>query len=327
MTTAVMGQQELLAGTVEKETLLIARPEALGHFEQQQAQQQAQQQRAAHAVQTPNAASANNSNSNSKQGFFSKVFCFGADNSTATAAPSSGSARAAAPANLELEVQRKKFEWNELTEHTLLVCIDHLFKYGIREQRLFAVSADQDDVDALRVQLGMPLPENVDLHVAAATIKDRMRHAKEPFMPIAALKPWLEKKRSAAAETEHMSPPHSGRSSSFSDDQCAALASGSFEDSVIKQTLEIMRNEVSPKRAYLCARFLLLLGYIASGIETTQMNSHNLALCITPSLLQWDNNAKQALLILSRMTAFVIQLIDDAQLYSEKVRRYCDELH
>ncbi|KAA8499561.1 hypothetical protein FVE85_7146 [Porphyridium purpureum] len=214
---------------------------------------------------------------------------------------------------LTTKVERKVFEWDGTTEFTIAACIDFLeANGGDLEPRLFAVSADQDEVDAFTVRQGERIPLQTDLHVAAAVIKDRMRHANGAFLPIAVLQAWAkaeqdkEQGAGAAADTSLASSiPVIQQMTGIPDQRSSGYRA-------LSATLEIVRVEVSEKRAYLVARLFSLLARIAGRFCITQMTSQNLALCLAPSLLQWDPNGNLALVVLNKMMTFVQRAIEDA---------------
>mmetsp|Transcript_4078 Transcript_4078/g.7157 ORF Transcript_4078/g.7157 Transcript_4078/m.7157 type:complete len:349 (-) Transcript_4078:322-1368(-) len=342
-------QQQVLYGTYEAQTNLIARPEALAHFQAQREHHEKTEkhnkENVSHVANHSEKQSSLHSRGNSRDkptGFFSKMFCF----STELTSEQNPDARRQS-FNTNHEPQRnvdeskthlssatqKKFQWDALTEYTILACIEHLDTNGVQEPRLFAVSADQDDVDMLRVETGVPLKEDMDLHVAAATIKDRMRHADSPFIPISAVQTWIASQVQAqeAEMKAHLrvDDPNRLTQSTNSAEEMESIyiaKTTSFAESNLKKILDHIKHSVSEQRAKLVSRFFLLLGDIAARISITQMNSHNLALCLTPSMLQWDTHASQALLVLARMTAFVMEMIDDARLFSESLRKYHNAL-
>ena len=99
-----------------------------------------------------------------------------------------------------------------------------------------------------------------------------------------------------------------------------------FASSVLRSTLDIIASEFSVRRALLCAHLLRLLGTISARIAVTNMNAHNLALCLAPSMLQWDPNGMNALLILNKMMQFIMQLIEESRIHMESLDSYCESL-
>eukprot|EP00189_Rhodosorus_marinus_P004608 CAMPEP_0113969890 /NCGR_PEP_ID=MMETSP0011_2-20120614/10675_1 /TAXON_ID=101924 /ORGANISM="Rhodosorus marinus" /LENGTH=305 /DNA_ID=CAMNT_0000983811 /DNA_START=67 /DNA_END=983 /DNA_ORIENTATION=- /assembly_acc=CAM_ASM_000156 len=297
-----MATPEILGKANEGNATLIARPEALLKFEETQ-ERNASRPHGLQAV--PPRGGQNPGAGKRKGGFFNFLFCGGEDESVQWV-------------KVELEEEdkastetRERVAWNESLHLYVLSCIDHLAKYGENEARLFAVSGSQQVIEEMRMQYGELLPEGTDVHVACAVLKQAVRDAESPLIDIEALQAWAvatasKKKQPADADGEPLVIP-------------------SFKESLLYSTLQIVR-EKSPRRAFVLARLMYLLGDISSRIEITQMNSHNLSLCLAPSLLQWDPYADAALLVLGRMTAYVMELIDDGREHAEKLRDYCLEL-
>lgn len=104
-------------------------------------------------------------------------------------------------------------------------------------------------------------------------------------------------------------------------------AARSFTETHLGKTLELTESEASPKRAYVLARFLRLLGRVSAHVETSRMNAHCLAKCVAPSMLHWDPNSTFALLMLGKITAFVMTMIEEARIHDQSLCEVIDRLN
>ncbi|KAI0564038.1 Rho GTPase activation protein [Gracilaria domingensis] len=208
-----------------------------------------------------------------------------------------------------LSVQPARHPWTPHMEWLILACIDFLELNGLGERTLFAVSAVDDLVRNMRVDLGASLPSSTDPHVAAGVIKAQIRHANEPLVAKDCLRAYIESQPS-------------------DDSQGASIVntSATYRDSHLARTVDATARLSSPKRAYILARFMRLLGRVSANVEVSKMNAHCLAKCVAPSMLHWDPNSSFALLMLGKITAFVMNMIEDARVYDENLCQKISEL-
>lgn len=276
---------------------LIARAHALDHFVDMQATAAAAASKTASA---PAPASAPTS-----------CLCFGGSSSSSTrSAPRPppkefrgnlggvGAARRAQvarggggvyrPDNLAVKPEREC--WGEAMERLIVACCAVLEEHGLDEPNLFAVSAVDDLVRGLRLA-GDGFGPETDPHVAAGVIKARVRYAESPLVGREGLRRFIGREG-----------PGTG-----------------WEGSVLKETVGIVRKENGVRRAYVFARVMRLLGRVSANVERSRMNAHCLAKCVAPSMLHWDPNSTFALLMLGKITAYVMAMIEEARVYDEEV--------
>lgn len=276
------------------ETSLIARAEALNAFTAMQtAANKAATRPPPRTPRSPAPYAGGNSPTKPPACFF----CFG---STPAPPPARRGGQTGQPARPRreyypenLSVQPERHPWTPRMEWLILACVDLLESRGLDERNLFAVSAVEDLVRELDVGPGSPLPRATDPHVAAGAIKNQIRHAAEPLVPRDALKGYIEAQ--AAGPIEGLPYPRTQ----------LALSIG------------LIAREVSPRRAFIFARFMRLLGRVSANVENSGMNAHCLAKCVAPSMLHWDPNSGFALLMLGKITAYVMNMIDDARRFDE----------
>lgn len=180
----------------------------------------------------------------------------------------------------------------------ILACVDFLEQHGLGERNIFAVSAVDDLVRDMSVQLGQPLPTSTDPHVAAGVIKAQIRHADSPLVSKDCLRAYIEH---------------------HNEDISSASLNRSFVDTHLSKTILAMEDSVGAKRAYVLARIMRLLGRVSANEEVSKMNAHCLAKCVAPSMLHWDPNSSFALLMLGKITAFVMAMIEDARVFDEQL--------
>jgi len=276
------------------DTSLIARAEALNAFTRMQSAAQTAVRTPAAAAQTSLHAPARSNNC---------LFCFGSSsryNAAANAAhapPLQRPKREYYPENLS--VQPARHPWSKPMEWLILACVDFLEEHALDERNLFAVSAVDDLVRNLSVPLAAPLPRGTDPHVASGAIKMQMRYADEPLVP----------KECLASYIQSQSPPDSGAAK--------PPPPTSFAETPIAKTIETIKFSISPRRAYLFARFMRLLGRVSANVSNSGMNAHCLAKCVAPSMLHWDPNSGYALLMLGKITGYVMNMIEDARKFDE----------
>lgn len=205
-----------------------------------------------------------------------------------------------------LSVQPKRHKWGKSMEWLIVACVDFLEREGLDERNIFAVSAVDDLVRNMDVELGEHLPNGTDPHVAAGVIKAKIRHADEPLIAKESLRAYIEVQQSGI--------------------DFGAGNSGSYAESHLAKTLEATEMMTGGRRAYVLARILRLLGRVSANEEISRMNAHCLAKCVAPSMLHWDPNSGFALLMLGKITAFVMIMIEDARIFDEKLCQKIDEL-
>mmetsp|Transcript_2846 Transcript_2846/g.8691 ORF Transcript_2846/g.8691 Transcript_2846/m.8691 type:complete len:336 (+) Transcript_2846:207-1214(+) len=305
------GDPKLLGTATEGNATLIARPEALLKFAESQEQNPHAHrgQRREQLLEDANQQQAKQK----KGGLLTRLFCAGSDSEEVRLEiPSEGGQDSVA----ETAPETFEIPWNKELHRYILSCIDVLESSGLTAKRPFAVSGSQMVIEKMKHKYDEPLPANTDLHVTCAVLKQAIRDAEIPLVEIEALQHWAF--TVAAAKTRR------GEVTEEEDDCLSQVPT--FKSSHLYATLQIVE-EKSPQRAYVLARLVYMLGDISARVEETQMNSHNLSLCLAPSLLQWDAYEDSALLVLGRMTAFVMNLIDDGRENPERLRDYYTELH
>eukprot|EP00188_Purpureofilum_apyrenoidigerum_P004130 Plantae.Rhodophyta-Purpureofilum_apyrenoidigerum.ctg45440.p1 GENE.Plantae.Rhodophyta-Purpureofilum_apyrenoidigerum.ctg45440~~Plantae.Rhodophyta-Purpureofilum_apyrenoidigerum.ctg45440.p1 ORF type:complete len:348 (+),score=61.33 Plantae.Rhodophyta-Purpureofilum_apyrenoidigerum.ctg45440:38-1045(+) len=303
------GDPKLLGTATEGNATLIARPEALLKFAESQEQNPHahQGQRREQLLED-----ASQQQTKKKGGLLTRLFCATSDTEEVRLDGNDevgrGSAAQIAPESFE-------FPWNQQLYRYILSCIDVLESSGLTAKRPFAVSGSQMIIEKMKHKYEAPIPPDTDLHVTCAVLKQAIRDAESPLIEIDALQQWAFAVASAKSNR---------REDGNEDDDCMSQVP-TFRTSHLFATLQLVEQE-SLRRAYVLARLMYMLGDISARVEETQMNSHNLSLCLAPSLLQWDAYEDSALLVLGRMTAFVMNLIDDGRENAERLGEYCIDL-
>lgn len=191
-------------------------------------------------------------------------------------------------------------------EWLILACVNLLEREGLAERNIFAVSAVEDLVKETTVPLGRDLPTGTDPHIAAGVIKAQIRHADSPLVSKDCLRLYIERQGEAGAgEAKHR--------------DC-------FADCELSKAINETEVKVSVKRAYVLAKIMRLLGRVSANEPTSGMNAHCLAKCVAPSMLHWDPNSSFSLLMLGKITGFVMTMIEDARIFDEKLSAKIDEL-
>lgn len=190
-------------------------------------------------------------------------------------------------------------------EWLIIACVDFLERFGLDERNLFAVSAVDHLVRDMTVDIGSILPNATDPHVAAGVIKAQIRHADQPLIDKDCLRIYIE----STSEQPHLT------------------TSDTYRDSHLCKTLDAMQRLASPRRAYILARMMRLLGRVSANVQVSRMNAHCLAKCVAPSMLHWDPNSSFALLMLGKITAFVMYMIEDARVFDENLCQKIQTLH
>lgn len=280
------------------ETTLIARAEALKAFTRMQSAANSAKLRAPTSPGGPSRKRSLDNGSNVKSsGCF---LCFGGGSGAHAPPPAQGAPtrprREYYPDNLSVQPQRHP--WTKQMEWLILACVDFLEEHALDERNLFAVSAVDDLVRNLEVAVAAPLPRNTDPHVASGAIKMQIRHASEPLVPKECLKRYIEAQGAANA---------SG----------APQQASNFAETHLAKTIELIQTSVSPRRAYIFARFMRLLGRVSANVANSGMNAHCLAKCAAPSMLHWDPNSGYALLMLGKITGYVMNMIEEARLFDD----------
>lgn len=272
------------------ETSLIARAEALKAFNRMQSAANSAKLRAP----TPPSSNRRNYDAPRSTGCF---LCFGGGAPAPQPArgPPTRPRREYYPDNLSVQPQRHP--WTREMEWLILACIDFLEEHALDERNLFAVSAVDDLVRNLEVPVAAPLPRGTDPHVASGAIKMQIRHASEPLVPKDCLKWYIETQGSGAG-----GPPPKAKV---------------FADSALSKTIELINAKVSSRRAFIFARFMRLLGRVSANVENSGMNAHCLAKCVAPSMLHWDPNSGFALLMLGKITGYVMNMIEEARMFDD----------
>ena len=92
-----------------------------------------------------------------------------------------------------------------------------------------------------------------------------------------------------------------------------------FAETNLAKGIEHIKMKVSTRRAYIFARFMRLLGRVSANVANSGMNAHCLAKCVAPPMLHWDPNTGYALLMLGKITGYVMCLIDEARAFDENL--------
>lgn len=219
-------------------------------------------------------------------------------------------------------------------EWLIIACVDFLENDGLDEPNLFAVSAVDDLVKALRVPVGVHLPRNTDPHVASGAIKAQIRYADEPLVSKDCLRAYIEAHQhgtpgasdapaSSVVTTSTSSASHLANDYSDADGPVgAALRAASPEFRATNLATAVARTYADAggaRRAYVLARILRLLGRVTANRETSKMNAHCLAKCVAPSMLHWDPNSTFSLLMLGKITAYIMAMIEEARVHDQEL--------
>lgn len=301
-------------------TNLIARAEALNAF--MRMQPAANQARLAATNGVPPSSRAAPGDASPVQ---SSCLCFGRTVSATPAPVSSRPVREYYPDNLS--VQPTPHPWEDRMEWLIVACINFLEARGLHEHNLFAVSAVDDLVRQTTVSHLSELPSLTDPHVAAGVIKAKIRHAEEPLIDRSCLRQFIDAQgeRSAAASAA-TADSVSGQNDTGTSLSVASKSASTYRESYLAKTIEGTNELCGPRRAYILARFMRLLGRVSANVQESRMNSHSLAKCVAPSMLHWDPNTNFALLMLGRITAYVMTMIEDARVYDEPLCQRIDQL-
>lgn len=231
-----------------------------------------------------------------------------------------------------LSVQPKPHPWDNQMEWLIVTCIDFLERFGLCERNLFAVSAVDDLVRAMSVPLGSPLPTSTDPHVAAGVIKAKIRHADEPLVPKHCLREYIDthvsdnNNQQQKTNNGNIDDGETTTSPSAKVNATGRKNRSTFQESFLAKTVDDMSQTQSARRAYILARFMRLLGRVSANIGDSKMNAHCLAKCVAPSMLHWDPNSNFALLMLGKITAYVMDMIEDARIFDEQLCFKIDQL-
>lgn len=288
------GMMGASTGLVDNGTSLIARAEALNAF--MKMQPAANQARAVSTAPPPP-----DSPTLETHG----CLCFGTRRPPVQHLPTSRPRREYYPDNLS--VQPARHPWTPHMEWLIIACIDFLEHNGLDERNLFAVSAVEDLVRDMAVDIGTHLPKSTDPHVASGVIKAQIRHANEPLVSKDCLRAYIE------AQSEQGAAP-------------ANAIPTSYRDSHLAKTVDQMERTTSLQRAYILARFMRLLGRVSANEAASKMNAHCLAKCVAPSMLHWDPNSGFALLMLGKITGYVKSMIEEARTFDENLCQKISEL-
>lgn len=231
-----------------------------------------------------------------------------------------------------LSVQPLRHPWDNRMEWLIVACIDFLEVNGLHERNLFAVSAVEDLVRAMSVPLAVALPGTTDPHVAAGVIKAKIRHAKEPLVAKTCLRDYIDAQGGdTGAENEGNAIANTITSEKGEEDNVVKVVPAprpkTFRQTFLCKTIDQMEKMHGSRRAYVLARFMRLLGRVSANIEVSKMNAHCLAKCVAPSMLHWDPNSGFALLMLGKITAYVMTMIEDARVFDEHLCQRIDDLH
>ncbi|CAN8070601.1 unnamed protein product [Agarophyton chilense] len=315
---AIVRQEDMMAGMmggggtgiVDNGTSLIARAEALNAFMRMQPA-------ANMARQTPHSLAPTSLPPRPSPQYDAPVepgcLCFGSSKPSRRPSARHVSSQVTRPRREyypdNLSVQPERHPWTSHMEWLILACIDFLELNGLGERTLFAVSAVDDLVRNMHVDIGVGLPSNTDPHVAAGVIKAQIRHANEPLVAKECLRAYIE-------------------SQPTDDSQKASVfkTAATYRESHLARTVDATVRISSPRRAYILARFMRLLGRVSANVEVSKMNAHCLAKCVAPSMLHWDPNSSFALLMLGKITAFVMNMIEDARAFDENLCQKISEL-
>uniref|UniRef100_A0A7S1XBR1 Rho-GAP domain-containing protein n=1 Tax=Compsopogon caeruleus TaxID=31354 RepID=A0A7S1XBR1_9RHOD len=285
---------------MERKPILIAAPQAILHF--QYNAERAEQVRVGERVGSGESALEGNSRPGKPQSpgpLFRLIRCF---KNSPEDEDFVGVVQNVKSTTIPRLQEKVKQPWNEAMESTILACVDHIWEQGINEERPFAVSACQDEVESLRLSPDSKLPVDTDVHVACAVIKSLVRNAEEPLVPRVVVDEYLEGRITDGSTEER-----------------------SFATSFLLKTLETARLR-SMSRALVLARMMQLLGHTAARIPVTRMDANNLAICLTPSMLQWNPNDENSLIKLSKMTEFVVKIIEDSRDHCESLDIYTNKI-
>lgn len=218
-----------------------------------------------------------------------------------------------------LSVQPERHKWSESMQWLILSCVDFLEIHGLDERNLFAVSAVEDLVRDMTVPLGTTLPPSTDPHVAAGVIKAQIRHAEEPLVAKDCLRAYIDSQATLADNKKD----GGGDIKEDSPDMTASAVT--YAESQLAKTVVATASISGEQRAYVFARIMRLLGRVSANVAVSKMNAHCLAKCIAPSMLHWDPNSNFALLMLGKITAFVMTMIEDARIFDEQLCKKIDE--
>lgn len=227
------------------------------------------------------------------------------------AAAASGVARPYFPDNLSAQPDRHP--WGPEMEWVILGCVNFLEEYGLDEPNLFAVSAVDDLVRNLRLPVGTALPPRTDPHVASGAIKARVRHAESALLSKACLRHYIE---STGGEGDGGGGVGGGT-------VATREVRKEWEGCHLEKAMRMTAEESGGRRAFVLARFMRLLGRVSANVESSRMNAHCLAKCVAPSMLHWDPNSQFALLMLGKITAYVMAMIEEARVHDEAL---CEDI-
>lgn len=236
-----------------------------------------------------------------------------------------------------LSVQPKPHPWDNRMEWLITACVDFLEAQGLHERNLFAVSAVEDLVRAMTVPLGSPLPKTTDPHVAAGVIKAKIRHADEPLVSKTCLRKYIDAQASEGGDGKAKGQKKAAQGAPKDSEKGTGSAPGTpktpktsrartFRQTFLASTIDDMEELHGARRSYILARFMRLLGRVSANIEASKMNAHCLAKCVAPSMLHWDPNSGFALLMLGKITAYVMAMIEDARVFDEHLCQKIDDL-
>lgn len=281
---------------VPDETSLVARPEALKAFRRMQAAAELATMRAVSPLE------AGDANQDAVRGMRLMSCCLIVPRWSAL----SPARRAVEPPKREyypenISIRPLRHPWTEHVEWLLIACIDFLEKKALHELRLFAVSAVDDSLNDLQVDIGYFLPSNTDPHVAAGVIKMKLRNVNEPLASKDCLTSFIDLQNAIQEKN-------------------VPLAS-EFESSHLATAIEITRKSKGQRRAYIFARLIRLLGLLTANSDKNGMSTEGLAKCVAPSLLHWDPNSRFSLLMLGKITSYVMKMTDEARLFCELLRK------
>lgn len=238
------------------------------------------------------------------------------------------------PDNLSIQPNRHK--WGRGMEWLIIACVEFLERDGLDERNIFAVSAVDDLVRNMAVGEGQALPRNTDPHVAAGVIKAQIRHADEALVSKDCLRGYIEVQQSregdgaaggagagagALQRQQQQQQQQDGGGGGNS-----GSGHGGYSESHLARTVDETVKKSGARRAYVLARIMRLLGRVSANEEVSRMNAHCLAKCVAPSMLHWDPNSGFALLMLGKITAFVMAMIEDARVFDEKLCQKIDQL-
>lgn len=313
---SLIGKEDMMPGMMgnpaENGTSLIARAEALNAF--MKMQPAANHAREASAPTRPLSPLPQDDDTTT-------CLCFGSMQPKTRRAPSHQLSNQVRPKREyypdNLSVQPARHRWTESMEWLILSCVDFLEHHGLDERNLFAVSAVDDLVRNMRVSLGVSLPPSTDPHVAAGVIKAQIRHADEPLVAKDCLRAYID----AQVDGKKRAPGEADAAPGMT------ASAPTYKESQLAITVDAMKDISGVKRAFVLARIMRLLGRVSANVEVSKMNAHCLAKCVAPSMLHWDPNSNFALLMLGKITAFVMTMIEDAKVFDEQLCQKIDELN